>query len=1127
MGKRVVIIAAAVALAAGLVLVTLLSDTPAVPAPASELGTSVAAPQAPRLTADDLAQTPDRPETGPIATGQYRVERLSRGKLWQFWGERVTPLPQGLIRVDEPGMRLHLEPWRVMQITARTGTFVAPDNQPRSGDFEGQVIVTLFESPTNDPPDMADDSPHVQLRLYLRDAAFDVELGQIDSIGPVHLTGPAVDFVGQGLRVNYNERRDRIERLEITQGQVLRIKPRVMQAAQDIERPPSPKPVKPTPQAAPDGDEPPLTERQQRRREREERQRQRERALAPDVPDTGPQFYRATLEKDVRIDGPAATITADRLQLVFSLDEPEGTPAAAAASSSPRPLGEGGRVREAGRGFFPALRTHVIGEAPSPQPSPIGRGGQSVPAITQLALLQLTSIDPASLPRTEHPSLAPVDADDVVITWRGPLILTPEEAMPPGLDGADDRQVILTGSPVRITTPEGDTALAAAVDYTEKAGRVTMTGSAEHPLIVNAAQLGELRGKSLAIDQSKGTGYVIGPGRLLAREDAAAADPAMAGGLDIVWADRLDLTFYLDPQGRRDEQDTGLDALRTADFRGDVKAAHPMFKLTSERLAVKMTQPATADRGTQARQAIERLDASGKVHIDAKGDQAGQTLVLDADVLGIDLVAGTDGRSQPTRLTAERDIKIVLPQQTLWSQKLEVGLATDSAGQATVRTLRAEDDVRVDLPEAGVAALAHLMIADAAKDGGQAELFGSASEPARLLREDGELSGQRIVLLEQSRQAHVPGPGSLAFVARRKDDAAAAPTHLTVTWTRGMRFDDAAGTAVFTGEVVAATASRQDRTRLSCEELGLAFAAAPVAEQDAAGVGDLLGGQRQVTRVVAASPDGEAVFLANSYASDAVGDEARLETRFRLAGPAITFTNPDERVTVTGKGAMLLEDYRGVEAQVSEQKSEVRQEPSVAAPAASASPGPPVPSSLRPARATSDDKPRNAASVAITGKGQTLFTWTGSLQLDAKANDLAIRDDVLMIHRTPDKSSVVQLNCDMIAADAQASGGLSAWLEGDAPKPQVLAVKCDGSVRIREGTTTIVADHAHYDGKSEAVDIFGEPRKLVVVQDDDEPLGQLTARKLRWKLATNRFEVIGPGPGRAPVGIQKRVDNAD
>lgn len=1077
------------------------------------------APPVPELTAQQLRTTPERPETAPPTTGQYHVERRTRGRLWQFWGQRVTPLQQGLIRVDQPGMRVHLAPSRVLQITARSGTFVAPDNQPRSGDFESDVVVTLFETRDGSRPVLSENSPDIQLRLFLDDAAFDVDLGQIDSVGPVRLTGPSVDFTGRGLRINYNERRNRLERLEVMEGRELRLKPAALQEARresptlsepgtappmtedkDAEPAPPPRQRRQRAAAADDQADPDATGTDladltpaERRRQRAEAREAREAAQEATF-HSGPQFYRAVFHDDVTITHPAATATADTLQLVFSMDE------------DPSPPGAG---TQAARGMSPT------GALPTGGPASMW---------VQLLTLRYAVTDTAASTPLFHPA-----ADDLIVHWSGRLVVQPEESAPAGVTGPSDQLLTLTGSPVRIDTPDAESVTAAAVDYYVRSERVDVFGSDASPLRVVAPSLGTLTGRRLSVDSSKRTGYVEGPGTLdAARADdaARAGEAASLAGLRIAWSRRLDLTFF----PAAGEHDSATLKIESATFHGDVVADHPQFDLRSQQLAVAFAPPTPAQDEPQLRQ----IDAAGDVTLSARPADddvdAPSALHLQSQQMTIALAGGADGRTTPTGLTATGATKITLPTQSLWAEEVHVGLSTSAAEKIDVTTLQARRDVRVEMQEAGgggIAALAHALDADART--GRAELLGRGGAMARLIREDGELAGHRILLSEQAGQAHVPGAGTLTFVARRHADR--PPTHLNIAWTEAMRFDDEAGAATFAGDVVAATASGRDRTRLTSRELRVEFGPVGSDQPDVTSVGNVLGGQREIRRITAASPGGEAVFLATVFRdpADAVDNpvvetDENMTNRFRLAGPSIVFETATERVVVTGPGTMLVEDYAQspAEAQGDPPATEVAGSARGVPTADDSAGGPPMPSSQAQARAPRPSPPRQPA--ALLGKGQTVFRWTGSLVLDAASNDMIIRDDVLMIHRTPSRAGVVQINCDRLVADqAVSEGGLNAWLAGDAPTPEVQTVRADGSVRIREGTATIVADHAHYDNRPDSrtrgyVDIFSD-EGVVTVQDDNEPLGQLTARKLRWHLEDNRFEVIQPGPTRVPMGV--------
>ncbi len=104
----------------------------------------------------------------------------------------------------------------------------------------------------------------------------------------------------------------------------------------------------------------------------------------------------------------------------------------------------------------------------------------------------------------------------------------------------------------------------------------------------------------------------------------------------------------------------------------------------------------------------------------------------------------------------------------------------------------------------------------------------------------------------------------------------------------------------------------------------------------------------------------------------------------------MTFDNLAQQVQVIGPGHMLIEDYR------------------------SASPG----NGRAIAAATSAANPASQPTTDATdptihfsGRGKTLFTWTGQLTLDAYHNDMLIEQEVQMVHATPENTDPVQLDC--------------------------------------------------------------------------------------------------------------------
>ena len=316
MFERIVVIGSATVLAALVLFLTLLSEP--------------SAPKSAKRPINDPLNVDLIPEFDPNRTSskidprgrakKYRISSVnSRGQLVELYGDTVTPLPDGVTRVTAPGARVHLAPSRALGIRAEQGTILAPDNQVRSGDFVGDVVLTLFDA-MNRRVDMSPSSPDAKLHVYLHDAQFDMELGHIESDNDVHMIGPRVDFRGVGLDMTYNEKRRRIDRLEITRGRSLRFTPQPEGVAgsddEDTEAPSLAATTDPGTNAVEENEAPssgsdPL----------EEQTDDTTTAVDTAIDTNRPiQYYRARFEDHVRIQGQHATIETDRLDVVFSFD---------------------------------------------------------------------------------------------------------------------------------------------------------------------------------------------------------------------------------------------------------------------------------------------------------------------------------------------------------------------------------------------------------------------------------------------------------------------------------------------------------------------------------------------------------------------------------------------------------------------------------------------------------------------------------------------------------------------------------------------------------------------------------------------------------------------------------------
>lgn len=662
-----------------------------------------------------------------------------------FFANRIVPRTEGEIDVIDTSIRIHFAPGRELTIDADEGTIVAPDQHPQEGQMRGNVIVTLFETPDGSDVDF-DSDQHVVIRMYFDEPVdFDLELQQIDSAGPLFMTGPQVQYRGRGLSMNYNQRYERIERLVIEEGESLHyipepVAPVSMKSSGKPELADNSHPDRDasTPAQAGVPDQAPAAE---------------------EKPDRPVQYYLATFEQleDVRVGQDQYVVTGDDLSAVFStkvadeLDE-SGSPGSPSTPGSPGNSG-------ASRTTEPDRSRMLASSDPM-----------------SAALMYALSASIGQVPGKDARSLATFTDEDVVITWSGRLVVTPlsDEDVPEALAGPGDVMVTIKGTPANIITDQGETVRAPKISFFSLNSGMLAEGTAVSPVIVDAPGLGSLTGAELAIDQTLGTGYVLGPGTLnglvrKSKDDKPASNITSAETsslasetpvqdtqpIAVSFDERLNLAFHLKqkdaPKDESDEPASSgrVKGVKTADFLGNVRVDYAELDMTTDRLTLALLEdPPEGDD----KLAVESLTAIGNVEAFVKAEN--------------------------------------------------------------------------------VSIYANSLIADPAKN--QLELFGSPetqgspSVPARVVRPDATLVGQHMVMDDQGGTVTIPGPGSFDFIP----DLAEPGKTVHVTWATSMNYDDTAGTAQFIGDVKTLSIDGTDTNELMGEKLDLTFVLDEVANKD-------------------------------------------------------------------------------------------------------------------------------------------------------------------------------------------------------------------------------------------------------------------------------------------------------
>lgn len=1087
--NRAWIIGFAVVLAGLLLLATLWvgSSPPAAPKPATIEGP----------VPDDLLQgfDPSKPGAAISPTGQARKYRFnsvnSRGQLVELFGDLLTPQPHGVTQVTMPGIRVHFAPRRVLEMLAERGQIVAPDQQPRSGQFDGNVVLTLYQRGEGEGPGVSADRPaeasDIVLRLFLQDAAFDLDLGRIDTDQPVHLTGPRLDFRGVGLKLSYNALRNRIDRLQVEQGKVLRLKPGGAGEGGVFPGDGG--------QAPPDAGGPGASERSEA------------------ASRSGVQYYQATLMGKVRILRRDVTIDADELRVLFCVDPERQRDQMLGAAGA----GAGAEARAA-RGGVQAAGLPIGGWL-----------GRTMLQVAVAAWAQ--SPQPASSALPPDQSMAPFEADDVIVTWNGPLVVEPIDAEQAGGFEPSDLRLEMVGKPVTVTLPKRAVLTAERVQYRASEDRAEMIGSQAYPLTVEAPQLGRLTGQRLVFQQAGNLIQVVGPGRLSTADVGGEATPALeasteraAGapdawrGVSVSWSEGLSLTFRRPAHGASasDPARLGADAaaeasaqtveaaegaigpahradgkqtvvprgqLVSAVFNGEVAMRHPRLDLDCDRLGLFLDDQVPAE--VSLARGLRTASASGAVRLTLRpnaGGEEGSAWQLRSNDLWVQLKPDTAGGIYPAQILASGQVEAHRSEDRLTADRLELILEPAVAasvgkpsGDLEWRTATAEGNVTVAMQKPPVHVEADRVLAEAG--GKQLQFFGTAAKPARVVQANGSIVAAHQVLNPDEQKAHVPGAGTLTLLLntppseRGAAEDPAEPAPLTVTWTQGMGFDSAHGVAQFAGNVVASTQTQRETAQLSANDLWLQFGEAAGASGSVSQA-VLSGGGRSLATLTARE---NVVFLFEGWVDRPGGT---LRSRVRLGGPLLNFDRPTGQLQVVGRGTLLVEDYHG-------RSSEV---------AAGMGPG----------------------AVELAGAGATLFTWSGELVWDGGAQRVRLSRGVQMLHRPLGPRQPVQLDCQQLVAAVATEGGLDGWFVGREIRPRVQAVFADQNVRVLADQREIRSDHLRYSGDDRTVLIHADEGRMTQVYDQGQPT-PLSAQALRWDLTHNRFEIIQPGRAGLPV----------
>ena len=693
------------------------------------------------------------------------------------------------------------------------------------------------------------------------------------------------------------------------------------------------------------------------------------------------------------------------------------------------------------------------------------------------------------------PCSAPPDSPDSPATLRQPTHPKNKEQLSETLPEKLPRKL-----------PGAQTITADQLRYFTATERIEAFGTAQRPLIINAPNQGQLTGIHLALDPASAAGRVQGPGQLLSFSTDNTDQPA----LDLTFATHLDLEFVANTTG-------DLTALRRAIFQGDVHA----LAYDNEK------NPTPEDPAAAAQPAL---------------DLTAQTVI-------IDLATDDQGKTHPTALTARRGVLAQLPGRSIQADSLRAELApknnpkpttpqnqaadssppsrregpgegapdpnneTQKAKQQplTLAALRATGHITVHSNTDDATLTGHRLVA--LPDTGQLTLTGTPDQPARVQTPDALLAAPALDFNDHTQTLLATGPGSLTTTSNPQQ-----PTTLHLAFDSQLHYQGNAGQATATGNVRATTNSPTESTRLESHQLHLTFTQPPPpGEGPGEGAPDP-NNETQKTKTLQldlrslhATPDPNEPNTPVTFTTQTPHPENPNEpaTRLTLIGPDLFLENHPtdtdaQRVTVTGPGQMLLEDYRP--------------------------PNQPQPEAHdRPPRLIEAGQQNQPLQLA--GQGVTFFQWENQLHINLHTNDLTMLGDVRMNHDPQNDQPRIRLYADQLTADLTETQPLAAILNqpdkqkqlpeekeklpGAGGDPELRSVQLDGHVRVTQQDRHILADQLLFSADDRNVLLQAAPGRDVHVRDPQR--GNLDAEAILWNLDTDRIRITDYRGGVMPL----------
>ncbi len=655
--------------------------------------------------------------------------------------------------------------------------------------------------------------------------------------------------------------------------------------------------------------------------------------------------------------------------------------------------------------------------------------------------------------------------EPVTMRWTGSCVLRPLDAAPSEL--AEDHLALRataekTGLVTFADPGVGGEGHCATLDYGLTTGRLNLEGVGPASVALALGQGDSVEANRVGLDLRTLVGTIPTPGVITSVR--ADADSPKRG--EVSWSEQGRFKLGRDP--------TGAAILKSASFAGRVRATDGESSIRAEFLEAELSR--TPDGATT----LARILAEDPAGLEARlreGDS------IRAQRLEIQFKPGADPRKpDPTLLVAQGGVEAIGRGGDLRCGYLEADLVRDADGSVDVSAVRIRDGMRFAREEDGVTAAGEEARADAS--GRVVDVMGEGAfvgvDRARLLGSQIRVNGDR-------RTVEVFGEWTFEHGEPRKDGG----PPIRATGTSGLTFDDATGVAEGAGGVIAVNAP-DDLTRdtLEAERVRLEFTPEPSAESPAGGRRPKPG-DRRLLRAVAIGGvlenDGgtNATAEALRWTNDP-GTEGgrRLVQALRVEAPRLLADDEKGTLDAPGPGKLLVRDLR----------PEVREGPG--------EPGTPgaEPQDLR---------------------GDTLFTWDGSMHLDRATGATEMNGNTSLTHRSMAYDRVVRLIAERLGATIRSASAASreGSLSDGAGDTELVSASARGAVHATMGprdpnlpfSREMVADRIEYDAATGVHEATAGEGNLVTLFESARATAT-SAERIIWNVVKDEVTFVRPQP---------------